>query len=203
MRRLVLAAWGLVGTLGAVWAGPLEDGVAAYQRYNFAEALKSIAPLAEEGNPRAQGLLGKMYVNGHGVPLSSIRAVRWLRLAAQKGDADAQDQLALLYFRGKGVPLDLEEAAKWFTLAAEQGHANAQQCLAGLYTRGDGVPQSHARAHLWYSLAERNGLAASRASRVAIETLMTPAQLDKAKELLAKCDLSKRGCDSRSDQASR
>ena len=203
MRRVTLAVLGLVGTIGTAWAGPLEDGLAAYHRFDFKEALRSIAPLAEAGNPKAQGLLGKMHVNGQGVPLSSIRAVRWLRLAAQKNDADAQQELALLYFRGKGVPLNLEEAAKWFTLAAEQGNANAQQCLAGLYAGGDGVPQSYIHAHLWYSLAERNGLQVSRASRVAIETRMTRAQLDKAKELLAQCEVSKRGCDSSSDQASK
>ena len=39
-------------------AGPLEDGKAAYERKDYATALRLLRPLAERGDARAQGGLG-------------------------------------------------------------------------------------------------------------------------------------------------
>ena len=44
-----------------------EDGVAAYQRGEYAAALNLLRPLAEQGDPGAQFKLGVMYRNGEGV----------------------------------------------------------------------------------------------------------------------------------------
>jgi len=42
-------------------AGPFEDGVAAYQRGDYATALRLLQPLAEHGNADAQFNLGIIY----------------------------------------------------------------------------------------------------------------------------------------------
>ncbi len=42
-------------------AGPLEDGLAAYESKDYATALKLWRPLAEQGNADAQNNLGFMY----------------------------------------------------------------------------------------------------------------------------------------------
>ena len=81
-------------------AGPYENGLAAYQRGDYATALKFWRPLAEQGVAQAQNNLGLMYANGQGVPQDYAEAVKWFRLAAEqgdvytqhKGDADAQLQ---------------------------------------------------------------------------------------------------------------
>ncbi len=49
-------------------AGPFEDGEAAYERKNYATALKFWRPLAEQGDFAAQTNLGFMYTDGLGVP---------------------------------------------------------------------------------------------------------------------------------------
>ena len=46
---------------GVVCAGPLEDGQAAYDRGDYATALRLFRPLAEKGNAIAQFDLGRMY----------------------------------------------------------------------------------------------------------------------------------------------
>ena len=45
-----------------------EDGMAAYQRGDYATALKFLRPLAEQGNPKAQHSLGYIYAGVEGVP---------------------------------------------------------------------------------------------------------------------------------------
>src|SRR5262249_3703626 len=71
-------------------AGPFEDGLAAYQRGDFATALKLWRPLAEQGNAQAQNQVGNMFYDGKGVAQDYKEAVRWYRLAAEQGYGSAQ-----------------------------------------------------------------------------------------------------------------
>jgi TPR repeat protein len=50
-----------VGFAGLAVAGPYEDGVAAYEKGDYATALRVWRPLAEQGNAMAQYNLGVMY----------------------------------------------------------------------------------------------------------------------------------------------
>jgi hypothetical protein len=88
---LILAAqiWGLSG----VFAGPWEDGMAAYNRGDYMPAIRLLRPLAEQGNPKAQSLLGVMYRKGEGVARNSVRAFVWSSRAAARGDARAKAEL--------------------------------------------------------------------------------------------------------------
>jgi TPR repeat protein len=53
--RVVLAAWLMGAALeGTAVAGPFRDGVAAYNRGDFAEALKWFSKAAEQGDAFAQ-----------------------------------------------------------------------------------------------------------------------------------------------------
>ena len=86
MKRLsvvmVLLAW-----FAAPASADLDTGLAAYERGDYATALRELKPLAENGVPRAQFYLGVMYAKGQGVPQDYTEAVRWYRLAADHGDA--------------------------------------------------------------------------------------------------------------------
>ena len=48
-------------------AGPIEDGIAAFEQGDYATVLRLWRPLAEQGNVRAQFTLGFMYYSGRGV----------------------------------------------------------------------------------------------------------------------------------------
>jgi TPR repeat protein len=88
---LVLAAQ-ILGIAGAI-AGPWEDGMASYNRGDYAPAIRLFRPLAEQGNAKAQSVLGVMYRRGEGVARSSVRAFLWFSRAAARGDARAKAQL--------------------------------------------------------------------------------------------------------------
>jgi TPR repeat protein len=81
--------WGTAGAL----AGPWEDGMAAYNRGDYVPAIRLFRPLAEQGNPKAQSLLGKMYRKGQGVARNPAQAFVWFSLAARRGDARAKSEL--------------------------------------------------------------------------------------------------------------
>jgi len=88
---LILAAQ-ILGIAGAV-AGPWEDGMAAYHRGDYVPAIRLFRPLAEQGNAKAQSVLGVMYRKGEGVARNSVRAFIWFSRAAARGDARAKAEL--------------------------------------------------------------------------------------------------------------
>lgn len=180
---LALAIVFLAGSTAAQ-AG-LREGVAAYQRGIFTVALKELAPLAEQGEMKAQLLLGDMYSGVRGVPQDHAKAAFWYRKAAEQGSAPAQASLGVMYERGIGVPQDGKEAMVLYHKAAEQGFPEAQYVLGGIYQRGLGavVQPDPVQAHMWFSLATAAGFEAARENMQAIEAGMSPEQIEKAKSL--------------------
>ena len=95
MRKLVggvILAAPILGSAGAV-AGPWEDGMAAYNRGDYVPAVKVFRAMAEQGNAKAQSVLGVMYRRGQGVSRSPVRAFLWFSRAAARGDAQAKTEL--------------------------------------------------------------------------------------------------------------
>ncbi|MFO0997416.1 MAG: tetratricopeptide repeat protein [Alphaproteobacteria bacterium] len=135
----------------------LDEGIAAYQRSDYAVALSEFQPLAKAGNPTAQYRLGQMYFLGQGVAQNPNEAAKWFRSAAEKGDAGAQYHLGLLFDTGRGVKENAAEAAKWFRLAAEQNDPQAQFTLGYLYQDGRGVAKNGPEALKWYQRAAEQG----------------------------------------------
>jgi uncharacterized protein len=106
-------------------ASDLSDGLSAFSRHDYVTALRSLRPLADQGNAAAQFTLGFMYAHGRGVPQDDALAAKWYRLAADQGHARAQNNLGAMYAHGRGVPKDAVLAYRWFNLAAAQGQADA------------------------------------------------------------------------------
>jgi TPR repeat protein len=158
---------------------------AAYDRGDYATALRLYRSLADEGYSGAQERLGTMYDIGLGVPGDYAEAVRWYRLAADKGHALAQHDLGNMYEQGHGVTQDYTEAVKWFRKAANQGLAVAQLDLGVMYNNGTGVPQDHVLAHMWYNLAAAQGVRILKAEqyRDRVAQRMSPAQIAEAQRL--------------------
>jgi hypothetical protein len=94
-RMIVLAAVMTVQLFGisAAFAGPWEDGMAAYNRGDYVPAMRVFRALAEQGNAKAQNVLGVMFRKGEGVPKNPARAHMWLSFAAKRGDATAKAEL--------------------------------------------------------------------------------------------------------------
>ena len=195
------AGLGLLGLTLAVLLGGAGPGVnsawdkgrAAYQKGDYATALRAWQPLAEQGHVTAQNVLGMIYDEGQGVPEDDKAAAQWFRRAAEQGHARAQFNLGVLYENGKGVPRDDKIALQWFRRAAEQGQGHAQFNLSRMYYDGKGAPQDYIYAHMWFNIAASGGekdlveLQNLIKKDFFIEEKMTPSQVAEAKKLAREC----------------
>ena len=175
MKRIIIAAVLFVALSAPAWAG-YREGMAAYNRGDFATALREWRPLATQGHAAAQVSLGTMYAFGRGVPKDHAEAVRWYRMAAEQGNAEAvrwlrraaeqgnaaaQANLGRMYANGQGVPKDYAEAARWYRKAAEQGHTEAARWLREVGEQGDASAHGAAASSTsswWSEIFERIGV---------------------------------------------
>ena len=172
----------VVGASESGIAGPLEEGLAAYDNYNYCAALKTLQPLAEQGNVEAQIRLGLIYRDGSCTRSDSAKAMKWLRLAADQDNAEAQFALGKLYADCWGVKTNYSEMLKLHLRAAEQGYVHAQDHLGYLYAFGVGVPVDNFEAYFWYDRAAAQGGASDAAKRDLIAKKLTPEQLVEAQQ---------------------
>ena len=101
-----------------------DAGLRAYEKQDYSTALKEWRPLADQGHPRAQFILGLMYYDGKGVPQDYNEAAKWFQQSADRGYARAQYNLGEMYATGQGVKRDYVQAYKWLNLCAAAGADN-------------------------------------------------------------------------------
>ena len=195
MRRILFAFFLVVACATGAAAESYENAVVALGRRDFTLAVRLFRPLAEQGDLQAQVGLGRMYHGGHGVPQDYQEALKWFRKAAEQDDAQAQSMLGGMYASGLGSPQDYQEAVKWYRRAALQGNINAQNSLGRIYAHGKkGVLQDFVRAHMWYTVAAvalsgDDGKTAMK-NRDGVASQMTAAQIEKAQEMVRRCQQS-------------
>ena len=185
--KISLAAIGLILASLAGSKLALSDGaagLAAYDRGDYATALKEFTPLAESGVPTAQAALGAMYMDGLGVPRNIPEALRWLGLAADQGMAAAQLRLGTLYLLGDGVAPDSVKASQWFKAAADKGMAKAQVTLAAMYYQGVGTPRDLQLSYLYATLAAKQGEAEAMGMITILKEQMQPQDIAAAESLV-------------------
>ena len=98
----------------------VRQGLAAFNRHDYARAGRLLREPAEHGYANAQAVLCFMHTHGRGVPQSYREAANWCRRSAEQGNAQGQYLLGLLYNSGHGVPESFVQAYKWLNLAAAQ-----------------------------------------------------------------------------------
>ena len=102
----------------------------AFAEENYADLdIDQLRTKAEQGNARAQLVLGVRYEQGQGVFQDHEEAARWYRLAFEQGNASAQIMLyqidssvgrrGVSNGRIQGVPEDDKEATNWSRLVAD------------------------------------------------------------------------------------
>ena len=187
-RLLILPVLLLTLLVGnPAFSADYQKGLDAYQRGDYATALREWKPLAEQGNASAQYNLGLMYEKGLGTPQIYNTAVNWYRIAAEQGNALAQFNLGVMYEKGLGVPQNDKTAVKWYRLSAKQGDADAQYNLGLMYDKGQGVPQDYVRAHMWFNIAASSGDKDASQNRYIVAQRMTPSQIETAQKLAREC----------------
>jgi|SRR5450631_2687223 TPR repeat protein len=114
-------------------AADFTAGLNAYQKKDYAAAVKEWRPLAEKGDAPSQFNLGLLYVDGLGVPQDYSQAVSWFERSAQQDYVKAQLNLGAMYGGGRGVKRDYVQAYKWLNICAAKGDRKcvAQRDLVG------------------------------------------------------------------------
>ena len=107
MKKLISAiflivAFSVVGA-GTIAAADFQKGVEAYNKEDYATALREWKPLAESGKAAAQRYLGLLYAQGLGVTQDNSQAFTWFSRAAEQGDAAAQHNVGVMYQAGLSV----------------------------------------------------------------------------------------------------
>lgn len=102
-----------------------QKGISAFQRGQYAEALKYLEPASEKGDADAMNALGQMYTSGSGVTKDLTKATAFFQKAAELGNADAQQNLGSALMLGEGIKQDMVEALKWFLISARSGNQSA------------------------------------------------------------------------------
>jgi TPR repeat protein len=125
MKKWILVSVILAAQLAgfAAVAGPWEDGMAAYNRGDYVPAFRLFRPLAEQGNAKAQKVLGIMFHKGEGVPKNPVRARMWYSLAAKQGDAGARTELHEV-----SQTMTREEISQADAMASACEASNYRQC---------------------------------------------------------------------------
>ena len=111
------------------FGGTLEEGIKAYEEFDYIKAFKIFEKFANKNNPIAQYYLGKMYEKADFVDKDIDKAIFYYEEASKKNHADAAFALAMIYHRGKGVEKDDERAKDYFDLAIINGNLEAKNML--------------------------------------------------------------------------
>ncbi|OYU69269.1 MAG: hypothetical protein CFE28_04180 [Alphaproteobacteria bacterium PA2] len=142
---------------GSAFAGPLEDGRAAWAKADYGRAMTLLRPLADKGSAMAQGLVGRMYDDGLGVPQDKAKAVEYYEKAAAQGDSTARNNLGVMLQAGDGVPADPVRAANLYEAAAASGNATGQYNFGWALVHGMGRTADPEAGYRYYRLAAAQG----------------------------------------------
>ena len=96
----------------------------AYNRGDYLPAIRLFRPLAEQGNPKAQSMIGAMYAKGKGVARSSAHAFMWFSLAAARGDAKAKGELREM--SGEMAPAEIARAKAMMQACEAANYRNCE-----------------------------------------------------------------------------
>jgi uncharacterized protein len=174
----------LMIVVGAIFcaAADIESAKHAYKQADYATALKELTPLAKQGIPEAQILLGRMYLRGYGVLKDPDQAWDLFQAAAKEGNADGE-----FFIGARSVMhhVDVPNGLKYLRLSAEQGNQDAQLVLGKTYLDGIGsdLPRDPVQADMWLRLAANQNLPFYQNELVVAEKQMSAAEIAKGRAL--------------------
>lgn len=144
----------------ANYAASVEEARVAFNEKNYTKAVNIARPLAEQGEPTAQRILGTAYQLGvGGLPKSFKLAVVWYNKSADQNDALSLFLLGNAYYKGEGIPKSNNEAFKHYLKAANTGSAFAQSELGSIYQDGEIIVKNDAAAIEWFKKSAVQGFA--------------------------------------------
>jgi hypothetical protein len=142
------------------------------------EALDLYKKAAQQGDPLAGWLAGRLYFLGIGGVADQDAAQKWLKIAAGQNNAFGAYYLGRLM-----ADRDYTKAPKLYKIAADQGLPQAQYFYAKALRDGRGIPQDRLTAYIWYTIAVDAGYKAAVADLNELDRggLLTTDQISQAK----------------------
>jgi hypothetical protein len=147
-------------------------GIRAWERGDFAAAVKEWRPIADKGDADAQFNMGQAYRMGRGVAADPRIAQSWYQKAAAQGHDRAGGNLGLMIYESGRR----REALPWIRKAAEQGDARAQYVMGIELTNGDLIAKDWPRAYAYMTRAAGQGLPAAARSLGQMEQFVPAAE---------------------------
>lgn len=141
--------------VGSPLLAGVKDGVDAWDRGDFATAVKEWQKSADKGDADATYNLAQAYRFGRGVPQNMAKAEEFYARAASAGHPLAADSYGVLLFQ-KG---QRAEALPYLQKAAGRGDPRAQYLLGVSHFNGDLLEKDWPRAYALVMLANGQGLA--------------------------------------------
>jgi TPR repeat protein len=145
------------GASRSVAADALGQARAAYQRADYAAAIRAWKSAAALGDGAAAYDLGVMAFTGQGEPKDQVEAVRWFTQAAKAGHPGGMVNLGLSLLNGYGVAADPAQGVHWLRSAADAGLPSAMGLMGQLYLQGVGVDRDPRQGLAWLQKAADAG----------------------------------------------
>jgi TPR repeat protein len=154
----------------------------------YRKALEACTKAANNGDPDAMWILGRLYKDKPDVvPSDPAQSTKWYggalksyQKSADAGDVDSALRVAAMYHSGQGAASDDAEAAKWYRKAldlyrkdADAGNDEAMVNIGLAYDLGNGVDKDPKEAMKWYQKAAVKG------NKKAIDLIKQERELDK------------------------
>lgn len=156
MGRSVMERLGR-GNLWRVAAMTMMDRQQLSRTLSGPDASDWVFAAAACGIAAAQVRLGRMLLNGEGLPENRRAAYKNFQKAAAQGDVEAHNMLGRCHEHGWGTRVSYFTAALHYRIAAEAGLDWAQYNLGHMLLSGVGVLQNREAAFSWYSRAAAQG----------------------------------------------
>ena len=121
------------------------------------EAAAQLTSIAENGDPDAQYLVGKLYRDGPVLIPDSVEAQYWFDQAARQGVVAAQYALGQLYLTDDPEVHDAELGIQWLEYAAHHGNDCAAYRLGKEYLRGKVVARDAVKAMDYLTQSAESG----------------------------------------------
>ena len=134
---------GLPSNCVELWMVAQDDTAVMEERD---EAAAQIINKAQNGNPFAQYLAGKLYMDGPVLIPDSVEAVTWFDRAARQGVVAAQYELGVLLLSDDPEIHDPELGVQWLEYAARNRNDCAAYRLGKEYLKGEVVTRDTAKA---------------------------------------------------------
>lgn len=187
---LKLALAGALLAVPGLALADVNDGVAAWQRGDYAAAVAEWRGPAGQGDADAQFNMGQAYRLGRGVEQNTRQAEVYYAKAAAQGHLKAADNLGLLLFQNGRR----EDAMPYILDAASRGDPRAQYLLGIAHFNGDLVERDWVRAYALITLANSAGLPQASS---AVQQMDTHIPLDQRERAQALVPQLKRDADAR------